>query len=177
VRDVGLPFIRSRAKGKWSSSPFCWQCQHWQSKSALIQLAAALGARSIKKRRKSPDWAGAPRWGWRQRCWLLASCRPLPPPTAALSATCLGLVVACGAGRRPSSPVLLSGSSVGQRGVSAQTIRLLVPVALNYIGALRRLSPLPPVHCQLLPPKHHALGSRGRGRGRGRGGGEGPWRV
>jgi hypothetical protein len=33
---------------------------------------------------------------------------------------------ACGAGRHPSSPVLLSGSSVGQRGgISAQTIQLL----------------------------------------------------
>jgi hypothetical protein len=46
--------------------------------------------------------------------------------------------------RHPSSPVLLYGSSVGQRGISAQTIQLLVPVAPNCIGALQHISPLPP---------------------------------
>jgi hypothetical protein len=63
----------------------------------------------------------------------------LPPPTA------LGLLApACGAGRHPSSPAFLSESSVGQRGISAQTTQLLMhaPVCvstLNYIGALCHL--------------------------------------
>jgi hypothetical protein len=75
--------------------------------------------------------------------------------------TTLGLLgPACGACRHPGSPVLLSGSSVGQRGISAQTIQLLVPVTLNYIGALQHISPLPPVHCQL----HLQLSSLNSGR-------------
>jgi hypothetical protein len=84
---------------------------------------------------RAPRWANAPRWGGRPRCWPAA---PLPPPWVYL----LGPVC-----RHPSSPVLLYASSVGQRGISAQTIQLLVPVALNYIDALRHLSPLSPVHC------------------------------
>jgi hypothetical protein len=77
---------------------------------------------------RAPCWAGAPRWGGRQRCW------PAPPPP-----TTLGLLgpAACGAGRHPSSPVLLSESSVGQRGISAQTIQLLVPVTLETIRPYR----------------------------------------
>jgi hypothetical protein len=51
----------------------------------------------------------------------------------------------------PEFPVLLSGSSVGQHAISAHTIQLLVTLALNYLDALQHLSPLPPVHCQLLP--------------------------
>ena len=49
---------------------------------------------------------------------LLARC---PPPTTSN----LGLL--CGADRHPSSPFALSGSSVGQRGIFAQTTQLLVP--------------------------------------------------
>jgi hypothetical protein len=97
---------------------------------------------------RTPCWANAPRWEGRQRCW----------PAAPLPATSLSpLGPACGAGCHPSSPVLLSLSSVGQRGISAQTIQLLVPVTLNYIGALQHLSPLPLVHCQLLPLRHLQL--------------------
>jgi hypothetical protein len=49
---------------------------------------------------------------------LLARC---PPPTTS------NLDLLCGADRHPSSPFALSGSSVGQRGVFAQTTQLLVP--------------------------------------------------
>jgi hypothetical protein len=62
----------------------------------------------------------------------------------------------------------MSGSSVGQRSISAQAIQLLVPVTLSsYIGALRHLFPLPApsrfrrstatpldCRCQLLPLWH-----------------------
>jgi hypothetical protein len=89
---------------------------------------------------RAPCWVGAPRWGGRQRRW------PAAPP----STTPSPLGPACGAGRHPSSPVLLSGPSVGQRGISAQSIQLLVPVTPNYIGTLPHTSLLSPVHCQLL---------------------------
>jgi hypothetical protein len=57
--------------------------------------------------------------------------------------------------RHPNFPaLLLCGSSVGQRGISAQTIQILVPVAPSCIGALQHPSPLPPAHCQLLPLRH-----------------------
>ena len=49
---------------------------------------------------------------------LLARC---PPPTTS------NLDLLCGADRHPSSPFALSGSSVGQRGIFAQTTQLLVP--------------------------------------------------
>jgi hypothetical protein len=49
---------------------------------------------------------------------LLARC---PPPTTS------NLDLLCGSDRHPSSPFALSGSSVGQRGIFAQTTELLVP--------------------------------------------------
>jgi hypothetical protein len=49
---------------------------------------------------------------------LLARC---PPPTAS------NLDLLCGADRHPSPPFALSGSSVSQRGIFAQTTELLVP--------------------------------------------------
>jgi hypothetical protein len=45
----------------------------------------------------------------------------LPPPSAS------NVDLQCGADRHPSSPFALSGSSVGQRGIFAQTTQLLVP--------------------------------------------------
>jgi hypothetical protein len=54
---------------------------------------------------------------------------PLPPPWVGPGSVASMLGPACGAGRHPSSPVLLSESSVGQRGISALTTQLLVPVS------------------------------------------------
>ena len=45
---------------------------------------------------------------------------PVPPTTSTMD-------LQCGADRHPSSPFALSGSSVGQRGIFAQTTQLLVP--------------------------------------------------
>jgi hypothetical protein len=63
---------------------------------------------------------------------------------------------ACGAGRHPSSPVLLLHEpTVFQNGISAQIIQLLVPVAADYIGALHSFPPLPPgVHCPCHSLRH-----------------------
>jgi hypothetical protein len=86
---------------------------------------------------------------------------PSPPPPPWVY--CI-LGPACGAGRHPSSPVLLSGFSVSQRDISAQTIQLLVAVALNYIGALRhflhfRRSTASSCHVILAPEAHSSLNS------------------
>jgi hypothetical protein len=60
---------------------------------------------------------------------------------------------ACFSGRLTRDPFfLLSGPPAGQRVFSAQTIQVLVPPTLDYLNSPWHLSPLPPVHCQLLPP-------------------------
>jgi hypothetical protein len=88
-------------------------------------------------------WVDAPRWGGRQRCWLAGPLSPLTTPGPLGPASCLW----CRCRLPPPPPgvgvALLSESSVGQRGASAHTTQLLVPVTpvtLNYIDALNRAS-------------------------------------
>jgi hypothetical protein len=91
-----------------------------------------------------------------QEVAFLRNFRGEPPPALRPPRTPCLLGPACGAGRHPSSPViLLHEPAVGQRGISAQIIQLLVPVAADYIGALQSLPPLPPgIHCPCHSLRH-----------------------
>jgi hypothetical protein len=60
-----------------------------------------------------------PAGGGGLRCWFAA-----PPPLPQTWTCCAVQIVTRG---RPSSPFALSGSSVGQRGIFAQTTQLLAP--------------------------------------------------
>jgi hypothetical protein len=77
---------------------------------------------------------------------LLASCSGMQScPTCTQAPICF--FPAAQRSRRPSPPVLLSGSSVRQ-------LQLLVPATVNYLGVLQHFSPLSPIHCHTASSCH-----------------------